>query len=114
MREEIAPIIEKLRELEDMIRDLGADVTESHGAPLHLKLQPRPQNPKLRDAKWAAEYLGVALYRIYELIRLGAIPFIRVGQSQYRFSEEALAEWVATGGTAQDARRNGTRNSTAD
>jgi excisionase family DNA binding protein len=113
MREEIAPIIEKLRELEDMIRDLGQDLgAEMPGQPSTtlLKLHPRqPQSTtkQLKDIKWAADYLGVGIYRIYDLIRLNAIPFTRLGKSQFRFSEEALAEWVAQGGTAQDQRRNG-------
>ncbi|MBA3711308.1 MAG: helix-turn-helix domain-containing protein [Pyrinomonadaceae bacterium] len=43
----------------------------------------------------------MALPRVYELARERAIPSVRVGDRQIRFEEDALREWVASGGNVQ-------------
>ena len=54
---------------------------------------------QLKDAKWAAERLGVGLPRLYELARSGAIPgLVRLGKKSIRFDPQALEIWIAAGG----------------
>lgn len=45
-----------------------------------------------------AEMLRVDRQRVYELVRRGAIPVIRVGERQYRFDAEAIKQWIERGG----------------
>lgn len=45
-----------------------------------------------------AEMLRVDRQRVYELVRRGAIPVIRVGERQYRFDAEAIRQWIERGG----------------
>jgi excisionase family DNA binding protein len=53
----------------------------------------------LRDAKYAKEYLGLtSLQRVYECVRLGLIPHVRIGR-QVRFDEDELRDWAKKGGT---------------
>jgi excisionase family DNA binding protein len=55
----------------------------------------------LRKVGFAAEELGVSEQRIYELVRKGFFPpgvVTRLGVRQIRFNEEALREWIASGG----------------
>lgn len=54
---------------------------------------------KLITAKQASEILGVRLPRLYELARLKAVPFVRLGSKQIRFDPEKLDEWAKRGGT---------------
>lgn len=48
-----------------------------------------------------AEHLGVGRNRIYDLIRTGELPYIRIGRT-IRIPTETLAAWIA-------ARTEGTR-----
>jgi len=58
--------------------------------------------PKLLTAHELADQLdSISLHRIYELVRSGELPVIRVGRS-YRFSVPQIASWLANGGTAAD------------
>jgi excisionase family DNA binding protein len=57
---------------------------------------------QLITAKTASQILGVSLPRVYELARLQAIPSIKLGRRQIRFSEEALAEWARQGGISHN------------
>lgn len=53
---------------------------------------------KLFTAKELADAWKLPLARIYELARVKAIPSVRIGR-QVRFPEDALQEWVRSGGT---------------
>jgi excisionase family DNA binding protein len=48
-----------------------------------------------------ADILRVDRQRVYELVRSNAIPFIKLGERQYRFSRPAIENWLETGGTNQ-------------
>ena len=48
-----------------------------------------------------AEMLRVDRQRVYELVRQHKIPVIRVGERQYRFNADAIARWMAQGGTLE-------------
>jgi excisionase family DNA binding protein len=55
----------------------------------------------LRKVEFAAQELGVSEQRIYELVRKGFFPpgvVTRLGVRQIRFNEEALRNWIASGG----------------
>jgi excisionase family DNA binding protein len=55
----------------------------------------------LRKVEFAAQELGVSEQRIYELVRKGFFPpgvVTRLGVRQIRFNEEALRQWIASGG----------------
>jgi excisionase family DNA binding protein len=41
-----------------------------------------------------AEILRVDRQRVYELVRTNAIPFIKLGERQYRFSRPAIENWL--------------------
>ena len=55
--------------------------------------------PKLLTAHELANQLdSISLHRIYELVREGSLPAVRVGRS-VRFSAQAIAAWIENGGT---------------
>jgi excisionase family DNA binding protein len=63
----------------------------------------------LRKVGFAAEELGVSEQRIYELVRKGFFPpgvVTRLGVRQIRFNEEALREWIASGGALNSKTSN--------
>jgi excisionase family DNA binding protein len=60
---------------------------------------------KLLKADAVAEILDVTKARVYSLTREGQIPFIQVGERQYRYSETAILEWIERGGS-QDENEN--------
>ncbi len=49
-----------------------------------------------------AEVLRVDKQRVYELVRTNQIPFIRLGERQYRFSAQAIEEFLNSGGTQKE------------
>lgn len=49
-----------------------------------------------------AEMLRVDRQRVYELVRRGAIPVIRLGDRQYRFNAEAIRLWMEQGGSRKE------------
>ena len=49
-----------------------------------------------------AEMLRVGRQRVYELVRRGAIPVIRLGDRQYRFNREAITAWMQQGGSRKE------------
>lgn len=53
---------------------------------------------KLKDARWVSEFLNIKLARVYELTREKKIPFVQIGERQYRYSETALMQWIENGG----------------
>lgn len=50
-----------------------------------------------------AELLRVDRQRVYELVRRGKIPVIRIGERQYRFNAEAIKHWLDSGGSVSKA-----------
>ncbi len=53
---------------------------------------------KLLTVKEVSEILDLKPARIYELTREKKIPFVQIGERQYRYSEPALASWIENGG----------------
>ena len=54
---------------------------------------------KLIKADKVAELLDVSKQRVYELTRERRIPFIQLGDRQYRYSENLLLAWLEAGGS---------------
>ncbi len=50
-----------------------------------------------------AELLRVDTQRIYELVRTNRIPVIRLGDRQYRFSAQAIEEFLQGGGNVKES-----------
>lgn len=56
--------------------------------------------PKLLRVRELATLTGLPRWRIYEMIEQGkAPPFLRIG-STFRFSEDAVVQWIAEQSTA--------------
>ncbi len=53
-----------------------------------------------------AELLRVDKQRIYELVRTNQLPVIRLGERQYRFSAQAIEEFLQGGGTRKESGRD--------
>lgn len=53
---------------------------------------------KLLTVKEVGKILDLKPSRIYELTREKKIPFVQIGERQYRYSETALANWIESGG----------------
>ena len=56
---------------------------------------------KLLTVKEVAEILGLKPARVYELTREKKIPFVQIGDRQYRYSEIALMNWIENGGNQE-------------
>lgn len=61
---------------------------------------------RLLKAEAVAELLDVKIQRIWELTRERKIPFIQIGDRQYRYSETALLNWLENGGSQSDETKN--------
>lgn len=61
-------------------------------------------NKQILVADEVAELLRVDKQRVYELVRTNQIPFIRLGERQYRFSAQAIENFLSDGGTQKDER----------
>jgi excisionase family DNA binding protein len=53
---------------------------------------------RLITAREACESLGIRVARLYELVREGTVPCVRLGERQLRFDPEVLAAWSKNGG----------------
>ncbi len=53
-------------------------------------------------AEEVAEILRIDKQRVYELVRTKQIPFIRLGERQYRFSAQAIENFLLGGGTQKE------------
>ncbi len=53
-----------------------------------------------------AEMFRVDRQRIYQMVREKSIPFILLGQRQYRFSKQAIENWLENGGTQKEGERD--------
>lgn len=54
---------------------------------------------RLLIADELADWLRVDRQRIYDLVRRGKIPVIRLGDRQYRFSAYSIERWLEAGGS---------------
>ncbi|HRH41020.1 MAG TPA: helix-turn-helix domain-containing protein [Pyrinomonadaceae bacterium] len=61
---------------------------------------------KLLSAEQVSEILGVSVQRVWQLTRENQIPFIRIGERQFRYSESALISWLEKGGTKEQAEKS--------
>jgi excisionase family DNA binding protein len=53
---------------------------------------------KLLKVDEVSQFLDLKPARVYELCREKRLPFILIGQRQYRFSKVALINWIENGG----------------
>jgi excisionase family DNA binding protein len=58
---------------------------------------------KLLTVKEVSEILDIKPARVYELTREKKIPFVQLGERQYRYSEAALLAWIEKGGNQNSA-----------
>lgn len=65
---------------------------------------------QLLVAEEIAKILRIDKQRVYELVRTNQIPFIRLGERQYRFSFEAVNKWLADGGSQKGGCEDGQGN----
>jgi excisionase family DNA binding protein len=57
-------------------------------------------------AKEVAEILRVDIQRVFFLVRTNQIPVIRLGERQYRFSAQAIEQFLHDGGTLKEGERD--------
>lgn len=57
-------------------------------------------------AEEVAKIFRVDKQRIYELVRTNQIPYIKLGERQYRFSAQAIEEFLHGGGTQKEVKRD--------
>lgn len=55
-------------------------------------------SPRILIADEVARLLRIDRQRVYELVRKKAIPFILLGERQYRFDEEQILNFIKRGG----------------
>lgn len=55
----------------------------------------------LLTVKEVSELLNLKKARVYELTRERKIPFVQIGERQYRYSETALMRWIESGGNRE-------------
>ncbi len=53
-----------------------------------------------------AKLLRVDKQRVYQMVREKSIPFILLGQRQYRFSKQAIEAWLENGGTQKEGEQD--------
>ncbi len=63
-------------------------------------------NKQILVAEEVAELLRIDKQRVYELVRTNQIPVIRLGERQYRFSAQAIEQFLHGGGTLKEGERN--------
>lgn len=61
----------------------------------------RPLSSRMLRVAAVAGMLDLPEKRIYELVRAGVLPHVRVGRS-IRFNAETLAAWIEAGGAGYD------------
>ena len=49
--------------------------------------------PRLLRPREVAEVTGLERFRVYELVRTGRLPALRIGKT-IRIAEDVLAEWI--------------------
>ena len=58
--------------------------------------------PRLLTAAEVAKQTGIPKQTIYEMTRRGELPAVRIGSRCYRYSADAIAKWIASGGTPEE------------
>lgn len=53
---------------------------------------------KLLNVNEVSELLGLKPARVYELTREKCLPFVLLGERQYRYSPAAIQTWIDKGG----------------
>ena len=53
---------------------------------------------RLLTANEVADLLGLKPARVYELTREKKLPFVLIGERQYRYSGQRISEWILYGG----------------
>lgn len=61
---------------------------------------------KLMTVKEVGEILDLKPARIYELTRERKIPFVQIGERQYRYSQTAIENWIERGGNQPEDNDN--------
>lgn len=61
-------------------------------------------------AEEVAELLRVDKQRIYEMCRRKCLPFILLGERQYRFLKPAIEKWLEEGGSQKGGDEDGQRD----
>jgi len=56
---------------------------------------------KLLTVKEVSEILDLKPARIYQLTREKKLPFVQIGERQYRYCETALTLWIENGGNRE-------------
>ncbi len=64
-------------------------------------------NKQLLVADEVAELLRIDKQRVYELVQRNAIPVIRLGERQYRFSAQSIEQFLRGGGTQKEDANDG-------
>ena len=57
---------------------------------------------KLLTVKEVSEILDLKPARVYELTRQKKIPFVQIGERQYRYHEPAIWNWIENGGNKEN------------
>ncbi len=70
-----------------------------------------PSVEALWDARELAHRLGIHRTRLYQLVRTGRIPHVRIGRI-VRFDPESIRMWEQTGGWASPNLKPGRRRQT--
>ena len=65
---------------------------------------------QLMNAKELAEITGLKLARIYDLTRRRKIPFILIGDRQYRYSAKEIERFIEAGGNRDERQNEGERH----
>jgi excisionase family DNA binding protein len=74
----------------------GAPITASSGSNLRSESDQRVDlSEPLLDAKQAAKLLGVPPSTVYQWVRDGRLPCLRLGPRAIRFTRTMLAQWAA-------------------
>lgn len=59
--------------------------------------------PLLTADQVVEQFRSIGRHRLYQLVRRGEIPVVRLGGRAYRFSLPALNAWLEAGGTPSPA-----------
>lgn len=93
--------IEQVQEIVELIQKYGVkNITEPVSTNLESSIisqQPALKTTKLTlSVREAAELIGISRGKVYELIKDGEIPAIRIGQKM-TIPRQAVLDWVAKG-----------------
>lgn len=62
-----------------------------------------PDIEELMTAEEVADMLRVRAKWVYEAVRRGEIPCVKVGRRYVRFQRAAIQEWISNGGNQEQA-----------